>query len=82
LQTVAIQAVDTGSFDLRGPTGHQWTLAKQNPNIAERYKAVGKSYLAQRNFRIDWAKGEYDKLRVDRTKTTMQKSSFGSYGEQ
>lgn len=82
LQTVATQAVDSGSFDLRGPTGNHWNIAKQNPILAERYKLIGKSYTAQRAFRIDWAKGEYDKLVVERTKSTMQKTSFGSFGEQ
>jgi hypothetical protein len=50
--------------------------------MAARYKALGKSYTAQRQFRLSWAQEQYDSLVVKRTKRVSQSNSFGSFGTQ
>jgi hypothetical protein len=76
------EAVDSGSFDLRGPVGGHWNLYKKDPAAAASYKACGRVYAAQRAFRQDWAKTEYDKMVIIRTKKTTQRTAFGSFGYQ
>jgi hypothetical protein len=76
-----VEVVDSGSFDMRGPVGHLWNQSKKDPAVAAQYKGVGKSYSAQRAFRQDWAKSEFDKLVVARTKRTVQSTSFGVFGD-
>jgi hypothetical protein len=75
-------AVDQGSFDLRGWVGQQWALHKKGAAAAADYKACGRTYAAQRTFRQDWAKAQYDTMVIERTKTTTQRTSFGSFGRQ
>ena len=48
--------------------------------MASQYASVGKSYAAQRIFRQDWAKKEYNKLTTERSRTQSQKTSFGTLG--
>jgi hypothetical protein len=76
------QAVDSGSFELRGSVGQHWAVYKKTPAAAASYKACGRSYAAQRAFRQDWAKTQYDTMVTERTKTTTQRTAFGSFGYQ
>jgi hypothetical protein len=75
------EAVDKGSFDLRGPIGHQWNLAKKDPEVARKYSLIGKSYASQRTFRLQWAQGEYDTMKEERVRLTTSSTSFGSFGD-
>ena len=58
------EAIEKATFDLTGPLGQLWQRVKQNDKkIAEDYKAVGKSYSAQRAFRIKWCQERLDQIK-------------------
>ena len=49
------------SFPLRGPIGNHWSRClKASADLAKDYAAVGRSYTAQRDFRREWAKKEFN----------------------
>ena len=67
------QAVNTGQFDLRGSVGRLWNKEKKlNEVLAASYEGVGKSYEAQRRFRLQWAEQRRDGLRVERIQSHRQ----------
>ena len=76
------EAVDSGSFELRGPVGQHWATYKKTPAAAAAYKACGRKYAVQRAFRQDWATSQYDTMVTNRMKTTTQRTAFGSFGYQ
>ena len=68
-------ALKESGFDLRGPLGQKWQKAKQDPELAARYKAVGPTHQRQKEFRLEWLKQEYEVIKKKRVKTTFAKSS-------
>ena len=43
-----------GGFSLQGMVGKDWNEAKKDPVLRPQYDEVGKSYKAQREFRMKW----------------------------
>jgi hypothetical protein len=76
-------AVKDGKFDMKGAIGRKWEKAlKDNDALKEEYKALGRSYDAQRKFRTKWAQGEYEVLhqqRLRETQSTIADTREGVY---
>ena len=67
-------AMDAGNFDLRGALGQKWSKAKDaSPSLAKDYAKVGRSYKAQREFRLRWLQCEYDSIIQKRSKTDSRR---------
>ena len=57
---------------MRDAIGQKWAKAKDaSASMSSAYKLVGKSYTAQREFRMKWLKDEYDSYK--QTKIHVQK---------
>ena len=81
-QVAFSSALSAGTFDLRSGVGQTWqAMKKHDATLAAAYKAVGKSYEAQRSFRMAWAQTEHDSLERVRTKEQSQVVSSGSFGQ-
>ncbi len=75
-------AIDSGTFDMTGVLGKAWNQAKkQNIGLAADYLAVGKSYNAQREFRLKWCKIELTKMETTQTEIEENEQSEYSQGE-
>jgi hypothetical protein len=75
-------AIDSGTFDMTGVLGKAWNQAKkQNIGLAADYLAVGKSYNAQREFRLKWCKMELTKMETIQTEIEENEQSEYSQGE-
>eukprot|EP00969_Alexandrium_andersonii_P206359 9117515-Alexandrium_andersonii.AAC.1 len=62
------QALEANSFNLQGVVGKYWNQAKRSdPELASAYQALGRSYQSQRDFRMRWARGEYEKCIASKT---------------
>jgi hypothetical protein len=73
-------AIDSGIFDMTGVLGKAWNIAKkQNIGLAADYLAVGKSYNAQREFRLKWCKMELAK--IDTTQTEIEENGQSEYSQ-
>jgi hypothetical protein len=66
---------------MRGKVGTQWAYEKsRNAELAASYKAVGRSYQAQRLFRKEWATKVYTDLKEEREKTQTHAVAYGKFG--
>ena len=73
-------AVANNSFHLRDSVGQSWARAKkQDPEMASQYAAI-KGYVAQRAFRMAWAKGKYDEMRTSRLRVRSHETSHTEKG--
>ena len=76
-------AAASGRFDMRGSVGRMWNKAKESdPELAEAYKMVGKSYDAQRNFRHKWAEQKHQEVKAERLKrevSELEDEDIGDY---
>eukprot|EP00959_Pyramimonas_sp_CCMP1952_P132824 2776708-Pyramimonas_sp.AAC.2 len=72
-----------GHFDMRGTVGQVWSKAKAGDKQLEAdYKAVGKSYSAQREFRKKWLALKAEQLREERMTTEKHSTTdltIGTY---
>ncbi len=63
-------AFSQGSFDIRGTLGQRWQQEKaRKQDLAVAYKACGKGYAAQREFRQQWLRKHYTATQESRRKT-------------
>lgn len=68
-------------MESRGAVYQQFNLAKaKDPEVAKEFEACGRSYEQQRLFRLQWCKGQYEKMRSTRTKTETMKQSSALFG--
>ena len=73
-ESVLFNAVESGVLgtDMNSAEGQLWNTAKKDPSIKKAYEAIGRSYKAQRNFRLQWAKEEAEKLKRQRVHSHTQ----------
>ena len=69
-----------GKFDLQGIVGDQWYEWLKDPVNRADYKAVGKKYGPQREFRQKWAEGAYALASKTRSKTSVMSQSEEVWG--
>ena len=63
-------AQDEKGFAMRSSVGNFWARAmKSDKKMEAEYKAIGKSYAAQRLFRAAWAAGEATQMKETRMKS-------------
>ena len=77
------EAVKTGTFDMRKTVGFKWAKALEaDPDLKLAYKAVGKAYSKQREFRQNWAKGVYNdkvqerSIKKENSQRSLQKGEY------
>ncbi len=79
------KGLDEEGFDLRSAIGQMWQKAKAaDKTMAANYASVGKSFGAQRDFRLTWLKGEFDKYREIKKKEeahTIESGEFGTHSK-
>jgi hypothetical protein len=75
-------AIDSGTFDMTGVIGKAWSQNKKSsPGLAQEYVALGKSYNAQREFRLKWCKIELAKIVTVKTEIEETVQTEYSHGE-
>ena len=73
--------IAAGTFDLRTTVGGWWTKAvKHNAALAAEYKALGRNYAQQREFRLRWAEHEMASVKHERISTSQNFDSTGMDG--
>eukprot|EP00969_Alexandrium_andersonii_P181084 8001875-Alexandrium_andersonii.AAC.1 len=71
-------AVRSGMLSLRSSAGQQFQAALQkDAELMSAYRDLGKTYSAQREFRLRWAEQEVERLRQSRVVKETSKQSFG-----
>ena len=68
-EVMITSAIATGNIgtDMKTKVAQLWNLAKsKDPKLSEAYNALGKEYRKQREFRMQWAKGEAEKFKQER----------------
>lgn len=70
-------------FNMQGVLGRLWADAKkQDADLNAKYQQCGRSYEKQREFRAEWAKAQYDKIRVSKKfeqRTVQAEFDEGTY---
>ena len=68
-----LEVLDSGTFDLRCSAGNAFYKAlKSDPEMQKQKQAIGKSYEAQRKFRLDFANNKYQEAKKSRTKVKRE----------
>ena len=76
------KVVESGKLDARSKEGLTFYRAlKAEPELAEKYANVGRSYKAQREFRMQWCRGQYEAARSRRVKALVEWEQTGDVGE-
>ena len=76
-------ALHAEKFDLKSKIGDRWYAEiKINKDLREGYGNCGKRFAAQRAYRLDWLKGEYQlecKARIHETTVSQSEEVWGRY---
>ena len=69
------EAEQQDGFSLQGMVGKYWNEAKKDPALRQQYEQVGKSYKAQREFRMKWLKTTLETITKKKPKSRSRRRS-------